>query len=289
MQVILNGLISGLSVALLAVGFQVVFLPTRVFFVGIAGLYAVAPYTYLAIRESFGGEFVAVIGCLVIIVGLALMLEWVNHSPLSRKGASEGAHLISSLGIYIMLVQFVAMIGGNDIKTLRTGLDSTLWVGGAVLTYSQLLIAGVASVLLLGFVGMLRATDLGLRLRALADNPEQFALFGYNVDRHRLLAFGLAGLFAAAASLLTAYDIGFHPYTGLPAMLLAVVAVIAGGRSSFIGPIIGGLLLSEIRSEVVWYFSTRWQEAVTFAVLATVILFRPQGIFGGKTRIEALT
>ncbi len=182
MQIVLNGLISGLAIALLAVAFQMVYLPTRVFFVGLAGLYSLAPYIYLAGQEAFGCWDVSVMFSLAGVVTLSLLFEWANHAPLSRKGASDDAHLISSLGLYIVLVQVVAMIWGNDTKTLRTGLDSTVQFAGSVLTQSQLLMAGVACILLLGFLAMLRTTGIGLRLRALADNPIQFALYGYNLD-----------------------------------------------------------------------------------------------------------
>ncbi len=289
MQIFLNGLISGLAIALMAVAFQVVYLPTRVFFIGLAGLYALAPYLSMAVQQAFGNWPVSIMVTLMVVVGLAMMFEWANHAPLARKGASDGAHLISSLGLYIVLVQVVAMIWGNSTKTLRAGPNAVFRLGDSTLSYSQVLTAGVSAVLLTGFLVMLRSTDLGLRLRALANNPTQFALFGYDINRHRLLAFAMAGVFATAAAMLTAYDIGFDPHTGLNATLLAVVAVIIGGRTSFVGPIIGGVLLGLIRGQVVWYFSARWQDAVTFAVLALFLLVRPQGLFGQKTRIEADT
>ena len=287
MQIFLNGLISGLAIALLAVAFQVVYLPTRIFFVGLGGLYALVPYVYLTAQGNFGLWPLSVVVSVIAMVGLAISIEWANHAPLTRKRASEGAHLISSLGIYIVVIQIVAMIWGNDTQTLRAGLDTTFSVGDSILTQSQSIQFIVACFLLAGFLIMLRVTDMGLRLRAMADNPIQFALYGYNVDRHRLLAFALAGVFVTSASLLTAYDIGFDPHTGLHAVLLAVVAVIIGGRTSFVGPIVGGLLLGIIRAQVVWHLSARWQEAVTFVILALFLLLWPQGLFGRKTRIDA--
>jgi branched-chain amino acid transport system permease protein len=107
------------------------------------------------------------------------------------------------------------------------------------------------------------------------------------VDAHRLIAFAFAGVFASVSSLLTAYDIGFNPYSGLYSVLIAVVAVIIGGRESFAGPAIGGLLLGLVRAQVVWHLSARWQEAVTFGVLACFLLLRPNGLFGQKIRLEA--
>lgn len=287
MQIILNGLISGSAIALLAVAFQMVYLPTRVFFIGLAGLYSLAPYLVFSAGKAGWPPAFGVAVAIAVVVALAVVCEWLNHARLTRKGASDGAHLISSLGIYIVLVQIIAILWGNETKTLRAGLDSTVHLGGAILAQSQLIMAGVAATLLLGVWVMLRASNIGLRLRALADNPTQFALFGYNVDAHRLIAFAFAGIFASASSLLTAYDLGFDPYTGLHSVLLAVVAVIIGGRHSFAGPAIGGLLLGLVRTQVVWHLSARWQEAVTFAVLAIFLLLRPHGLFGQRTRIEA--
>ena len=287
MQILLNGLVSGSAIALLAMAFQAVYLPTRVFFIGLAGVYAAVPYIAHAMLSGGGPGWLAAIGATVISVDLCLLCEWANHAPLSRRRASDGAQLIASLGIYIILVQIVAMIWGNDTKTLRTGLDSVTRFGGVILTGAQWAILGTAALSLSAFALLLMKSNLGLRLRALADNPVMFALFGYNVDAHRLLAFALAGVFCAAASLTTAYDIGFDPHGGLHSVLLAVVAVIIGGRGSFLGPVVGALLLGVLRAQVVWHLSARWQEAATFALLALFLLLRPQGLFGHRTRLEA--
>nr|VFK35664.1 MAG: Branched-chain amino acid ABC-type transport system, permease component [Candidatus Kentron sp. MB]VFK77423.1 MAG: Branched-chain amino acid ABC-type transport system, permease component [Candidatus Kentron sp. MB] len=254
---------------------------------GLAGLYVLAPYIYLTAQKQFDFWPLSIIASVIVVVCLAVLTEWGNHAPLTRKRASEGAHLISSLGIYIIAIQIVSMIWGNAPQTLRAGLDTTFSIGDSILTQSQLLMLFAAGALLVGFLIMLRITDVGLRLRAMADNPIQFALYGYNLDRHRLLAFVLAGVFAASASLLTANDIGFDPHMGLNAILLAVVAVIIGGRASFIGPIIGGLLLGIIRAQVVWHLSARWQESITFVILALFLLLRSEGLLRRKTRVDA--
>lgn len=287
MQILINGFISGTAIALLAVAFQIVYLPTRVFFIGLAGVYSVVPYLALSVLGAGWGWPAALAASLLGAVGLCLLCEWANHGPLARKGASDGAQLIASLGIYIVLVQIVAMVWGNSTKTLRTGLDSVTRLGETIVTGAQWTTLGAGALCLAAFALLLLRSDLGLRLRALADNPKMFALFGYNVNRYRLLAFALCGVFVAAASLVTAYDIGFDPHTGLHAVLLAVVAVIIGGRGTFLGPVLGALLLGLLRAQVVWHFSARWQEAATFALLAAILLLRPQGLLGGKSRLES--
>ncbi len=287
MQILINGLISGSAIALLALAFQIVYLPTRVFFVALGGLYSAAPYLAMAV-EGAGGMGLAVAVSIVGGVGLSVFCEWANHARLARHGASDGAQLIASLGTYIVIVQVIAMIWGNDTKTLRMGLDATTEFGHyVVITGAQwiTLVSGIVS--MGGFALFLLRSNLGLRLRALADNPTQFALFGYNIDNHRLLAFALGGLFASISALTTAYDLGFDPYAGLHAVLLAVVAVIIGGQGSFWGAVLGALLLGLLRAEVVWYGSARWQDAATFALLGLFLLLRPQGLLGQKNRLEA--
>jgi len=286
MQIILNGLINGLAIALLAFAFQMVYLPTRVFFIGLAGLYSMAPYLALACLNVGAPIEIGIFAAITSTSVLALIFEWANHAPLTRKNASNGAHLVSSLGLYTIVVQILAIIWGNDSKLLRAGLDYTTKIGDVFLTGSQILMACATIIFLIIGLIFLRIFDIGLRLRALADNPTQFALFGYNVDIHRLTAFVIAGVLAAVSSLVTAYDIGFDPYSGLHKVFLAVVAVIVGGRNSFIGPIFGGLLLGFVRAQVSWYFSAGWQETVTFTIFAFFLLFLPQGLFGRQARID---
>lgn len=285
MQILVNGIITGLTIAVLALGFTVVYLPTRVFHLALGGIYAFVPFTAWALGDL--PWFVAMLVAIISGIAISLLCEWVNHNPLEKKGAASGTHLVSSLGIYIILVQAIALIWGNETKVLRTGLDGVVKLGEMILTHAQLIAAGV-SILILGlFYLWLKFSDLGLQFRALADNAKEFALRGYNVTRLRLLAFAISGLLGAIASLLVAYDIGFDPNGGLSAVLLAVVAVIIGGRSSFLGPVLVGILLGVVRSEVVWFLSARWQEAVTFLILALFLFLRPNGLLGNKVRLES--
>jgi branched-chain amino acid transport system permease protein len=287
MQPIVNGLVSGSVIALFAVAFQAVYLPSRVFFIGLAGVYTLAPFLAQSAHSRGWAWSVAIIVAIVGGVCISLFCEWLNHGPLARKGASTGAHMISSLGLYMMLVQVVAIIWGPDTRSLRTGLDSTHEFYGVSVAPAQWMALTISVCLLSLFAAVLMHSNIGLRLRALADNPAQFALTGHNVSQYRFLAFALAGAFAAASSLITAYDIGFDPYVGLHVMLLAVVAVVIGGRGTFYGPVLGALILGVVRSQVVWHWPGQWQEAATFGLLGFFLLLRPQGLVGRKINLEA--
>jgi len=282
-----NGIISGLTIGLLATAFNAVYLPSRVFHIALAAVCAAAPFLVWQCMVWRIPWALAVMLAVLLGAASSAACEAFNHAPLNLKRASQGAHLISSLGLYIAGVQVITLIWGNDTKILRVGLDSVLTVGQLTLTRAQLA-AGITSLLLVSiyYVG-LRFTGLGLKLRALADNPIQLALHGVNTARLRILAFALAGLLASVSAILIAYDIGFDPHGGLTMLLLAIVAAIIGGRDTWLGPALGGIALGLVRSQVVWFLSARWQDAISFSLLALFLFLRPQGILGHQTRTEA--
>ena len=280
MQVLFDGIVSGLVIALLSLSFTLVYLPTRVFFLALAGIYAFVPYAAWALFQAGWPLYAAAIAATLGGVVVSLLCELANHAPLERRRASENAHMLASLGIYIVIVQLVSIGWGNEPKVFSLGAEPALRIGELVLARPQS-VAGVTSVLLLTlFFGWLRRSESGLQFQGLADNPVELALKGHNVACLRLLAFGLSGFLASAAALLTAFDVGFDPHRGLYALLLAVVAAMIGGRFSFVGPAVGGVILGVARSEISWSFPARWLEAFTFLMLIAFLLFRPHGLTG---------
>lgn len=287
MQILMNGIIQGLLLGLVGMGFALVYNTTGIFHVAQGVIFAGTPFILLAcIQHGLGWQIGIALSILAAVV-VSCLYEFGNHGPLQRKEASKEIHLIASLGAYIALVQVVAIIWGNETRVLRSGVDVTFSLAGIILTRSQLLGGAVAVAVLSVFLFWLWRTDIGLRFRALADNPTQLALMGYNIRMLRLAVFALSGLLTATAALLMALDIGFDPHGGLQIVLLAMVATIIGGHGSFIGPVIGAILLGVLRSQVVWYTSARWEEAATFFLLVLFLFFRPQGLFGRAGRVEA--
>lgn len=286
MQIVLNGLVNGLLLSCLALGFSIVYLPTRIFFIALGAVYTLVPYILQSVLDAGFHWCFAVIAALAMGIVVSVLCELLNHRYLEKKKASGSAHLIASLGVYIVIVEVIAIVWGNDPQVLRPGLDEVYRFGGVFLARAQFLSALVSIILLATIYTWLQFSDLGLHLRAMADNAIEFALRGFNLYAYRLLVFFLAGGLAATASMLSAYDLGFDPYGGLHMLLLAIVAVIIGGRSSFWGSIVGGLLIGLLRSLVVWHLSACWQDVATFTLLALFLYVRPYGICGSPVRLE---
>lgn len=289
MQTILNGLFQGIIFGGIGIAFSLVYRTTKVFHLALGGIGALAPYIVLSTIGIGMPVWSALVIAILGAVCLGILIDESVHWPLSSRRAPAEVHLIASLGAYLVIVQCIALIWGSETRVMRNGADQTWSMLGVSLAHAQVLGAiltlTATSLLFIWLTGANR----GLELRALADNPILVSLFGRNIRALRRWVFGLSGALVSIAALAVSWDVGFDPHGGLKAILLGMVAMIIGGARSFAGPLVGGVLLGVLRSEVVWFGSARWEEAITFVVLALFLFFRPQGIFGRSMRVEECT
>lgn len=284
-QFIINGLITGVLYSLLAVGFALVYNTTRIFHIAAAGIYVFAAYMFWLFAVTFHLPlFLAAFIAILLTTGLSLLTETSVYRPLKKKKASLNVAMIASIGLMTVIVNLIAMFFGNETKVVDNSIQQPFVFGDLIVTMPQIwqLVAG--SVLLLVFMFALRWTNWGVRLRALSADETLYETLGYNTRSSRTVVFLFSGVFIAAASCLTVYDVGLDPNMGMSVLISAIVAMIIGGVGRFITCILGGLTLGVLQSLTVYLFASNWQNAVTFLVLLILLFLRPQGIAGYKQR-----
>ena len=280
-QALINGVSGGLLIAVIGLAFATVYASSGVFHLALAAIYLLAPLLTWSLRARDTPWFLAMPVVVLVSSALSVLCEALNHRRLFRRKASAIAHLISSLGIYLMLMHAGSMFWGDHTRVLGTSVDRTWTLGSAVVTETQTAVVIVGVVCLVVYHVLMQKTPLGLDLRAIAANTAEAELRGINVPRLRLSAFGIAGALAAVAGILAALRTGFRPQDGgLPALTLGVVAFIVGGRSSSGGLLIGGVVVGIVRSGAEYLSSSLWQDAVTYVLLGLFLVVRPQGILG---------
>jgi len=246
----------------------------------------VCPYFLLTFYKTLQFPFLAAFLIAVFLTMLlSVIIELFVYRPLDRKKSSLNVILISSIGVMIVVVNVVAMLYGNETKILTSDISQSVTFANIILTHTQLW-QFFGSLALIGiFLVFLKYSKFGIQTRAMRDDAELYTVFGMDVYQMRLMLFALSAFFAAVGGGLVAYDVGMDPYVGMPMLLNAVVALIIGGVGRFEAPILGGFIIGILQSMVVWAFSSRWQDAVTFTLLILFLLFRPQGILGEKERL----
>lgn len=286
-QLIVNGLITGCIYALIALGFAFIYNTTKIFHFAHGAIYVLAGYIFYTFLHICNYPLVlSVIFTLIIIALCGIFIDKFIYRPLEVAGASLLIQLLSSLGIYIIVINVIAMIYGNETKILISAIQPTISFGFVILSQTQQysLIVSICIIAVLFFV--LKKTHLGKSIRAMRDDPVLISAMGINPNVVRNIVFSLGSVLAAVAAILVGLDFGIDPHMGMTAVMNSIVAVIIGGVGIFEGAFLGALLLGLIHSLSILCFANRWQDLITFILLILFLLFRSEGILATRRRSE---
>jgi branched-chain amino acid transport system permease protein len=279
----LNGLTTGAVYALVALGLTLIYGVLHIINFAHGAALMVALYGVYFLRAQFGLDPYLALPIMVpamFVVGYLLQRVVINRAS---HGKDENILLVT-LGLSIVLENLALLAFRSDTRTIETAYTlTTVPIGPAMISVPKLAaFAGalVASAVLLWIV---RRTDLGRAIRAVAKEKHGARLMGIDVEHVYAMSFGigLACLGAAACFLLPAYYV--NPLVGNGFVLVAFTIVVLGGMGSFAGALIGGLLIGVVESLGGLWFGDSLGQMGIFAIFIVVLLMRPQGLFGVRT------
>jgi branched-chain amino acid transport system permease protein len=280
---VLNGLTTGAVYALVALGLTLIYGVLHIINFAHGAALMMALYGVYFLKASFGLDPYLALPIMVpvmFVAGYALQRGIINRAS---HGKDENILLVT-LGLSIVLENVALLAFKSDTRTIDTPYSlATVAIGPAMIAVTKLVaFAGalVASGLLLWVV---RGTDLGRAIRAVAREKQGARLVGIDVDHVYAMSFGigLACLGAAACFLLPAYYV--NPLVGNGFVLVAFTIVVLGGMGSFAGALAGGLLIGVVESLGGLWFGESLGQIGVFLLFIAVLLFRPQGLFGART------
>jgi branched-chain amino acid transport system permease protein len=284
-QILINSIINGLLLALVALGFHIIFSATKIFHIAHGGIYVAGVYFYLWSNPVVGVAS-GIILSVVFAFLLGVLIEWSVYKHLLKKSSNENIALISSLGVYIIIINVIALLFGNETKILDNTIYESLTLGEIIITRPQVWQLFFAIPLIAMFLIFIKVTGYGLKIRAISDNPVLAKVMGIKTQKIRYIVFGLGSIMAVSASLLKGFDTGIDPYSGMAIALSAAVVVIIGGASSLYGTILASIMLAIIQNFTEFFLSAQWKDTVTFAILIIVLLWRTEGILQFNVRVD---
>jgi branched-subunit amino acid ABC-type transport system permease component len=279
-QLFLNGLVAGSVAALLGTAFVIVYCGSRFFVFTFAIAYLYGAYGMFLCHGYMPIIVAGPTG--VFIAGVvSVLLEAFVYRSIRRDRNNSSILMLASIGAYGVLQNLVSLGFGNATKSVRFwSVNEGRSVLGARITPEQMLIVSV-SLVVIALVGvLLTSTSFGRKLRAVGTDGALAHAMGIPVDTTRIVAAGLGGVMAGTAGVLMSLDTDMTPTIGFRAFLLAIVAAIVGGTTSYGGAVAGGLFVGLTLHVGVWKLPTAWQEAILFAVLFAFLVLRPRGFCG---------
>ncbi|VVE90351.1 branched-chain amino acid ABC transporter permease [Pandoraea bronchicola] len=282
LSAVLNGLTTGAVYALIALGLTLVYGVLHIINFSHGAALMIALYAVWLLKEKLGIDpYVALpfvtLGMFALGYGLQrCVIERASH------GKDENILLVT-LGLAIVLENLALVWFKSDTHTIDTPYTlATVDVGPVMLSVPKLIAFGGALAAAAVLFWIMRATDLGRAIRAVAKEKHGAKLMGIDVERVYALSFGIgmACVGAAACFLMPTYYV--NPQVGGGFVLVAFTIVVLGGMGSFTGALAGGLLIGVVESlGGLWLGDSLGQMGI-FAIFIIVVLLRPQGLFGAR-------
>ncbi|MDH4223622.1 MAG: branched-chain amino acid ABC transporter permease [candidate division Zixibacteria bacterium] len=290
LQQLINGIAWGSIYALIAIGYTMVYGVLRlinfahgdVYMVGaFAGFYAAR---WLKISEE--PTFIGVTGVLLFAMFacalLGFIIEKSAYKPL-RKSPRLTA-LITAIGISLFLENAGQLIFGADPKFFPQIITKKNLIagGGVILTNQQAIVVGVSLFMMIMLQLFIQKTRTGKAMRAVSFNREAASLMGISIDKIISVTFVLGSALAAAAAILVALtNPKIEPLMGIMPGIKAFVAAVLGGIGNIPGAMLGGMIMGVAEVMVIGYLSSTYRDAIAFAILILILLFKPSGLLGG--------
>jgi branched-chain amino acid transport system permease protein len=292
-QIFINSIISALLLSLVALGFNLIFNATKVFHLAHGAMYVSAVYATFGFSVLLGRTLpprvsagIAVVLALLLISVFIVLVEYLVYRPLYRKNVNPTISMISSLGVYLLVVNLIAFFFGNESISLNNSYSIVTANEYFKLTNIELLHL-VSGVSLVSTVLLLSRTRFYTHIRAITDSYSVAEKFGINVQRTRLIALVAGTLLVGAVGILRGYEIAIDPHVGLTLTLAASVAVIVGGVNSLAGTVVACFVIALIENFSVKILSAQWKDMLTYTLLIAVLIFYQQGLISVRQRVEA--
>ena len=283
-QQIFNGITIGMSYALIAVGYSLVFGILRLVNFSHGAVYAFGANIILYfISLNYGLPLSIILG--IFFTGiLGVAIDKTSLEPLRKRGAEPIGSVITTIGVSNIITNLlIVSFGSQKRQFVSLFPDGTISLFGVSIQYTQLGMLIVSLILMIVLVILVTKTKIGLAMRASEQNIKAAQLMGVNVNFIISFTFFLGGVSAAiAGALVSSYYAMVYPNMGYTAGLKAFAAAVLGGIGSLPGSIIGGLFVGICESIAATFLGSEFRDSIAFIILIIVLIIRPNGFFGRK-------
>ena len=281
---LINGLCLGGIFALIALGYTMVYGIAKMLNFAHGDIIMVGAYAILTTLSLTGLTVPAVVVAVVVCTLLGIVTEKVAYRPL--RGASPLAVLITAIGVSYLLQSIAQLVYGTKSRSISIGNFGTVDFFGVSISVSSLFTLALCLVIMVGLTLFINKTRIGCAMLAVSEDRGAAQLMGINVNGIITLTFAIGSALAAFASMCYLMQIpSVTPTLGSMPGIKAFTAAVIGGIGSIPGAMIGGIRLGVIEKLALSVPALApYTTAIEFGLLIVILLFKPTGLLGKKTR-----
>ena len=294
LQNTINGVVIGLTYALFAAGFAIIFGSLKALNFAYGLVFIGASYASWFAASHFNLPIFPVGIVFAMIVGglLNVLCERLSYFPLRKRGGTEFYFQIAiatiAVGNILKNVYNLVFTADPVVYPQYEELYRIIKFGGVQVSYIQLLNSIITIFMIAGLFFILKYTRYGMAIRAISFKPETAKLLAINIEHTILKTFFLGGALAGAAGCLMTVFFGMvGPYLADHMFLKALLIIVIGGMGSLPGAIIAGLMMGLAESYSVAYISSSFKDVTILVIFFVILIVKPDGLFGKRVVTRA--
>jgi branched-chain amino acid transport system permease protein/neutral amino acid transport system permease protein len=282
------GLVSMSVIAIAAVGFTMQFGITNMINLAYGEVMISAAYLAYYMNKAGISIWIGMVAGALFGAVFSFLLNRVIYAPFMRKGTANLGMVIVSLAVSLMISNLLLPIVGYYSVSYQEDAGRLIRLGSIVLTRDQIIVIGIAVVLMLGIHALLTYTRLGKAMRATAANPTLARNCGIPTQRVIDSVWLITGALCGLAGVVAALNADSFAIANGSAFLITILAAaVLGGAGQPYGAMIGAVLIGLITEFSAAAWSPEYKEVVAFGILVLVMVLRPQGLLAKRGALAA--
>ncbi len=279
-DVVISGLSSGSTYALMALGMALVYGISRVFNFAYGSFYSLGGYlAWLILSQKMG--YPAAVACVIpglFFIGMAT--ERITLRPLRARRNWEMLAMMSTLGLALFMDNLYLAIFGPFSKSLPVLFSGNVNVAGFVMSMQDIATTAIAMSIIVGLWFFLEKSREGLAMRAVAQDMTGAQIVGIAKDKVFSYTFGIATVLVGIGGILLGSKYFISPLGGWEILVKAWVITAFGGMGSMVGAVYAAFILGMVEAFVAWQLGLTWTIMIWFVILIIMFIVRPQGLRG---------
>jgi branched-subunit amino acid ABC-type transport system permease component len=282
------GLVSMSVIAIAAVGFTMQFGITNMINLAYGEVMISAAYLAYYLNKAGLSIWIGMIAGALFGAVFSFLLNRIVYAPFMRKGTANLGMVIVSLAVSLMISNLLLPIVGYYSVSYQEDPGRLIRLGSIVLTRDQIIVIGIAVVLMLAIHALLTYTRLGKAMRATAANPTLARNCGIPTQRVIDSVWLITGALCGLAGVVAALNADSFAIANGSAFLITILAAaVLGGAGQPYGAMIGAVLIGLITELSAAAWSPEYKEVVAFGILVLVMVLRPQGLLAKRGALAA--
>jgi branched-chain amino acid transport system permease protein len=277
---LLNGLVYGGLLYIVAVGLVLIFGLRRVVNFAHGSLFMIGAYVGYTVATRFGFWW-GMAGAVVALAVLGVLLDTLVFKPLRNQ--DHNVTLLVTFGILLVLEDLAQTVWGKDYRSLPPpeSLNGTVSIFGEAFPTYRLLVIVVAAAVATGLSLWLRYSRVGLYVRASSVDPVTTAVQGVDTDRMGAIVVAIGTALAGLSGTVAAPLLAVSPSMGGYILIESFIVVVIGGLGSFAGAFVAALVIGQIHNFGVVHMP--WAATmIPFVLMVAVLVWRPTGLAGNR-------